>query len=191
MDAASKRAARSAAKKFAAVKLTALEQRAYTQEQREREAELAESGRRACPKQWLLESLQTSTKVLHDQSDRWLLNARGKTIDLGDFMRRLYGLVNRNSRMIDREFADESEMSAQDRLATVRADMVSLQLEQLSGKLRSVDEVQDCWTMIAAHVRKAGEAMQRAGTVGECHAILTEALDDADRELAALLDDAD
>jgi hypothetical protein len=125
------------------------------------------------------------TKVLNEQAARYGIPFGGATINLSNVVKALHDFLAENAQKLARD--DDPDMQgsgspALERYREERAAMARLDRLAREGELLPRDEVREALGRIASIVRSAGDMLQRSHGPGALD-ILTEALDDAQREL--------
>ena len=123
-------------------------------------------------------------KVLNEQATRYGIPFGGRTIDLPSVVRALHDFLADNARKLasDDGSANGRETPDQRRHRAASADLLELQVAERRGQLLPRDRAHEMLAQIAIILRAAGESLRRQFG-REAHAVLTEALDDAEREI--------
>ncbi len=129
------------------------------------------------------------TKVLNEQAATYGISFGGPVISLPTVVRQLHDFLARNARRL-REGEDDMMVvdvssPALERYREERALLARLDRLEREGALMAKDDVREGLGRIATTIRAAGDILQRQYGAGALE-ILTEALDDADREAERL-----
>ncbi|HUX16278.1 MAG TPA: hypothetical protein VMW52_07375 [Phycisphaerae bacterium] len=134
-------------------------------------------------------------KVLNEQAARYGIPIGGPTIDLVAVFHWLHDFLARNARKLTAGDDDDPMMAgcASPWLEKYRREktlLARLDRKRREGDLLERDTVHEALGRIASILRGAGDTLQRQFGV-DAHRVLEEALDDADREIAAAFVRAD
>jgi hypothetical protein len=129
------------------------------------------------------------TKVINEQAERYGIPFGGRTICLPDVVRKLHDFLAANARKLS---ADDDDMMspevaspALEKYREERAALAKLDRLEREQQLVPRDEVRMGLGRVASVLRTATEALQREFGP-EAAALLSDALDDAEREIADL-----
>jgi len=186
-------AARAYRKVMAGEKLSRAEQAALRRFEKDKEETLRWQYYKTIPQKHWREMCGRQTKVLNEQAARYGIPFGGPTINLSEVARALHDFLADNALKLSRD--DDPLMSgsgsvALERYREERAAIARLDRMEREGSLLPRDEVREAMGRVASMIRGAGDALQRhfGQTAVE---ILTDALDDAEREiLRTFADDA-
>ncbi|MBE3132301.1 MAG: hypothetical protein IMZ55_02425 [Acidobacteria bacterium] len=148
---------------------------------------------RTVPKRHLCRLFDRQTKVLHEWADRYGFPFRGETLDLFAVCKAISEYLSRNKYSLpdgseDPLLAGASQalkdeyVRAQIDEKKKRAALLEIEIREREDRLVSREEIHAGLGRIAAILRDAGEKLQRKFGP-EAHRLLSEALDDAIREM--------
>ena len=142
------------------------------------------------PKKHWVEMSGRQVKVLNEQAVRYGLPIGGRVINLSLVVRAFHDFLARNKHRLaadnDPLLTGGRNSAALERYRVAQAELAELDLQERRNSMVPRDDVRLCYALIASHIRNAGETLQK--TFGpDAHAILQEALDDADRALVDAL----
>jgi hypothetical protein len=165
--------------------LTKEERRALKRHEAAKEERLRWKYYRSIPQKHWRAMGGRQTKVLNEQAARYGIPFGGSTISLPDVVRALHDFLSENAQKLARD--DDLDMQgsgspALERYREERAAMARLDRLAREGQLLPRDDVREALGRIASIIRSAGDMLQRHHGAGALD-ILTEALDDAQREL--------
>lgn len=145
----------------------------------------------AVPKKLIVEATGRQHKVINELSARWGMPLAGRTVDVLAFVAWALQWFVDNRRRI--ETIDETPGGTSPNLERQRqeqAEILRLRRLELEGRLSPRETVRETLARWAAILRSAAVELERKHG-DDARAILDEALDDAERELAALTSDND
>lgn len=123
------------------------------------------------------------TKVLNEQAVRYGLPFGGRTIDLPAVVRSLHNFLAANAvKLAGNDESGNRETVDQRRHRAAAADLLELQVAERRGKVVDRDQAHEMLGRIAGVLRAAGETLRRLYG-REVHAVLDEALNDAEHEI--------
>lgn len=172
--------ATAAAKKRAAgQRLNRAEEAALRRVLKAREEAAREKTLAECPKKIYLRLAGRQAKVVNEQADRYGLPLRGEVVNLFEIIRAFHDLLPKLGSLIGHDGP------ALERLREEKFRLAQLDRRERESQLLPRDAVHERLALVASILRRAGETLaRRCGP--EAHQILNEALDEADREVAAL-----
>ncbi len=124
------------------------------------------------------------TKVINEQAARYGIPFGGRVINLPEVVRSLHEFLAKNAHRLA---SGDDQSAGRDNPATIRyrtaaADLLELDLAERKKTLLPRSEVREMLALVANILRGAGDTLQR-GFGPEAHAVLEEALDDAEFEI--------
>ena len=142
---------------------------------------------RTCPKKDYREMSGRSARVLIDQAKRYGMPIAGRTVDLAALLKWLHDFLATNSTRLNAPDSDDPMMAgvaspALERYRDERAKLARLERLQKEGLLLPRDPMHQLHGKMAAVIRSSGDKLLR-DFGEEAYAILTEALDDVQREV--------
>lgn len=170
------------------------EVRALRRVERARREELAWEIYAAIPKGHWVEMSGRQHRTINEQAARYAIPFGGRTISLPDVVRALHDFLAENAPRL--AAGDEDPMlagstsPALERFREERAKLARLDRLEREGKLLARDKVHDGLARIATILRGAGDTLQRQFGPDALE-LLNDALDDAQREIVALIDQHD
>jgi hypothetical protein len=165
--------------------LTNEERRALKRHETEKEEQLRWKYYQTIPQKHWRDMSGRQTKVLNEQALRYGIPFGGATISLPHVVKALHDFLADNAQKLARDddpLMQGSGSPALERYREERATMVRLDRLAREGELLPRDEVREALGRIASIIRSAGDMLERHHGAGALD-ILTEALDDAQREL--------
>ena len=178
-------AARAYKKVMAGEKLSRTEQATLRKFEKDKEEKIRWQYYKTIPQKHWREMSGRQAKVLYEQAERYGIPFGERSINLPDVVRALHDFLKRNAQKLieadDVLLAGESS-PALERYREERAALARLDRLEREGSLLPRDEVREAMGRVASMIRSAGDALQRH--YGQAAAeILTDALDDAEREI--------
>jgi hypothetical protein len=166
---------------------TAQELAALRRVERDRDVKLRWEHYRSIPKAHWIEMSGRQHKILNEQVERHGMPIAGRTIDLPAVARWIHEFLAANKFKLARDdldeaFLDGGDSPALERWRSYKADREKLALERDLREWIRRDEVHDGFSVLAGHLRRAGEMLQRQYGP-DAHSILDEALVDVRRDL--------
>ena len=136
------------------------------------------------PKKHFVEMAGRQVKILNEQARRYGLACGGRTVSLPEYVLSVHDWFAANAHRLARDdpTANGRETPDQRRHRAAAADLLELQVAERRGQLLPRDRAHEMLGQIAIILRAAGESLRRQFG-REAHAVLTEALDDAEREI--------
>ena len=165
--------------------MTNEERRALKRHEAEKEERLRWKYYDTIPQKHWREMSGRQTKVLNEQAARYGIPFGGAAISLPNVVKALHDFLADNAQKLARD--DDPDMQgsgspALERYREERAAMARLDRLAREGELLPRDEVREALGRIASIIRSVGDMLQRQHGNAALE-ILTEALDDAQREL--------
>lgn len=131
------------------------------------------------------------TKTLHEQDERYGIPFGRATINLFDVARSLHDFLAKNTGRLELVPGDDPlsgpSSPALERYRLAAAIIKELEAEEKKKELVPRDTVRECFGLIAARIRQAGDQIKRRDR-GSAD-ILRDALEDARRQLDTHLED--
>ena len=152
-----------------------------------REEELRWKYYRTIPQKHWREMSGRQARVINEQAQRYGIPFGGASVDLPAAVRALHDFLARNKVKLARDDSDDPLLGGEnspalERYRDERAKLARLDRLEREKTLLPRDQVHELLGQIAALLRGAGENLQRQFG-SDAHAVLDEALDDADREI--------
>jgi len=168
-------------------KPTRAEAAALKRVQKARDEEARDAAYRAVPKKFWCQWSGRQYKQLADLVARYGCPLAGRSISLPDFVAWFHDWIATNGPRLP----TDDKPTAIDQVRVEQAKIRALQRRRLEGELVAVAEIQRGLDCFAAHIRRAGELMEkRADMTGpEAADELARALDNAQREFRSCLPD--
>lgn len=136
------------------------------------------------PKRDVARAMQRQHKVLDDWATRHGLPVIGDPVDLVQLLAWLANFLRDNSRRLGAEDETGVASPALERQRAESAEIMRLRRLAMAGTLSPRKDIRATLGRVAALLRSAGELLER-DFGPDARAILDEALDDAEREIAA------
>jgi hypothetical protein len=170
--------------------LSAREQAALKKHEKQREEQLRRKYYASIPQKHWREMSGRQTKVLNEQAALYGIPFGGPTINLPAVVRALHDFLAKNAQKLARDDDPMMQGSLSPALEEYRGERTKLaRLERLEreGQLVPRDQARAALGRIAAILREAGHALERQFGPAALE-ILSEALDEAEREIASQFD---
>lgn len=185
-------AARAYRKVMSGEQPTAAEQAALRRYEKQQEEQRRWQYYESIPQKHWRQMSGRQTKVLQEQAARYGLPFGGRTVSLPQVVRALHEFLAANARRLAPDDDDllQADVSspALERYREERALLARLDRREREGTLVPRHQVRDGLERIAAILRAAGDQLQREYGAGALE-LLSDALDDAQREIDRLFPD--
>ena len=173
--------------------LTRTERETLKRHEKQKEERLRWQYYRSIPQKHWRQMSGRQTKVINDQAARYGIPFGGASIDLPNVVKALHDFLAENAQRLARD--DDSMLvggssPALERYREERAELARLDRLERQGRLLPRDEVRKALGRIAAILRDAGDTLLRQFGSSAVE-ILHEALDDAQREIAAFFGESE
>ncbi len=145
---------------------------------------------RAIPQKLWREMSGRQARTINEQAERYGLPFGGATVDLYALVPALHNFLATNKHRlaapVDDPMMTGESSPALERYRDERAKIARLERLEREGTLVAREALHEGWQLVSGVLRQAGETLQRQFG-SEAHAILEEALDEADRHVARTL----
>lgn len=163
------------------------ERRAFDRAKREKAEKDLRDGLASLPKKLYVELSGRQHKVLDEQASRYGLPLLGKSIDVGQVLRRFHDLLRDHGDALSGETpAPEQLEDWGEEFKKWKALTAKAEFQEHCQQLLRRHVVDEVLQRVAGLLRGCGERLQHEGHA-EAYAMLDETLADAEREIAELL----